>query len=63
MLNLTLSTFLVIIYLVLTNPFVRFLTSETHVYLSFRSTKLTMEDDELVNYKYVKNIRLFRYGN
>lgn len=61
MLHLTLN--IIVLYLVFTNKFIRFLKSETHIYLSFTSDRLKLEDDALVNYKFVKNFKLFRYGN
>ena len=58
-----LSTFILLFYLTITNPFIRIITSDTHVYLCFRFYKTTIEDGDMLDHTMVKNFKLFRYGS
>jgi|21_taG_2_1085346.scaffolds.fasta_scaffold09564_4 hypothetical protein len=58
-----LTTFILLFYLAITNPFIRIITSDTHVYLCLRFYKTTIEDDgDMLDHIMVKNFKLFRYG-
>ena len=57
------SIFILLFYLVITNPFIRIITSDTHVYLCLRFYKTTLEEDNrMLDHTVVKNFKLFRYG-
>jgi len=56
-------TFIILFYLVITNPFVRIISSETHVYISFRAYRTTVEENgDMLDHKMAKNFKLFRYS-
>lgn len=54
---------LLLIYLVLTNPFIRFTASDTHLYIVTRISTYRVREGELMKYEALKTFKLFRYGN
>ena len=55
------TIFIVLSYLLFTNPFVGFTTSKDSVYIVFKFVSSFIDDDDYCEYTKVKTYRLFKF--